>query len=86
MGLKKIIFIVLSFVLFIISCRNRVNWKYLSQEDLGNFRKEFNLPEERTFRLDTNYILYLFSLDTAKYADEIQNHYQPLQATYYDNT
>lgn len=84
LGLKKIIFIVLSFVLFIISCRNRVNWKYLSQEDLGNFRKEFNLPEERTFRLDTNYIRYLFSFDTAKHAAEIQNHYQPIQATFYD--
>ena len=84
MGLKNTIRIILSFVLIIISCRNRVNWKYLSQEDLENFRKEFNLPKEKTFRLDTNYIRYLFSFDTAKYAAEIQNHYQPLQATYYD--
>jgi len=34
--------------------------------------------------LDTNYIHYLFSFDTSKYADEIKNHYQPIQATYYD--
>src|SRR5688572_1993256 len=63
-----------------------MNLKYLSQKDLENFRKEFNLPKEKTFRLDTNYIRYLFSIDTAKYADKIQNHYQPLQATYYNKT
>ena len=86
MGLKKTILTILSFVLIIISCEHRINWKNLSQEDLENFRKEFNLPKEKTFRLDTNYTRYLFSFDTAKYAAEIQNHYQPLQATYYDNT
>ena len=81
----KTIFTV-SLVLIIISCRHRINWKYLSQEDLESFRKEFNLPKEKTFRLDTNYIRYLFSLDTARYGTEIHDHYQPLQATYYDNT
>lgn len=73
-------------MLIITSCRHRINWKYLSPGDLEYFRKEFNLPKEKTFRLDTNYIRYLFSFDTAKYAAEIHNHYQPLQATYYDNT
>src|SRR5688572_8557856 len=63
-----------------------MNLKYLSQKDLENFRKEFNLPKEKTFRLDTNYIGFLFSIDTSKYADEIQNHYQPLQAAYYNKT
>jgi hypothetical protein len=86
LGLKKTILAILSFVLIIISCKHKINWKYLSQEDLENFRKEFNLPKEKTFRLDTSYIRYLFSFDTTKYADEIHNHYQPLQATYYDNT
>lgn len=84
MGLKKTILTILSFVIIIFSCRQRINWKYLSQEDLEDFRKEFNLPKEKTFRLDTNYIRYLFSLDTTKYAGEIQNHYQPIQASYYD--
>ena len=86
LGLKKTILAILSFAFIIISCRNRINWKNLSEADLENFRKEFNLPKEKTFRLDTNYIQYLFSLDTAKYGTEIQNHYQPLQASYYDNT
>ena len=84
MGLKRTILAIFSFVLILISCRNRINWKYLSQEDLENFRKEFDLPKEKTFRLDTNYIRYLFSFDTTKYADQIKNHYQPIQALYYD--
>ena len=85
MGLKTTILAILSFILIIISCRHRINWKYLSAADLENLRKEFNLPKEKTFRLDTNYFRYLFSLDTTKNAVEIHDHYQPLQATYYDN-
>lgn len=85
MGLKKTILPILPLLLIIVSCRHSTNWRSLSQADLENFRKEFNLPKEKTFRLDTNYVRYLFSLDTTKYAAEIHNHYQPLQATYYDN-
>jgi len=81
---QKTILATLLFVL-IISCRSRIHWKFLSQDNLENFRKEFNLPKEKTFRLDTNYVRYLFSIDTTKYAGEIQNHYQPIQAAYYDN-
>ena len=84
LDLKKTILVILPFVLILISCKHRINWKYLSQEDLENFRKEFNLPKEKTFRLDTNYIRYLFSIDTTRYADQIKNHYQPIQALYYD--
>ena len=84
MGVKKTIFIILSFIPILISCRHSDRWKYLAQEDLENFRKEFNLPKEKTFKLDTNYIRYLFSFDTTKYADQIKNHYQPIQALYYD--
>ena len=85
LGLNKAILALLSFVLILISCKHRITWKNLSEADLENFRKEFNLPKEKTFRLDTNYFRYIFSLDTTKYAAEIHNHYQPLQATYYDN-
>ena len=86
MGLKKTIFIVFSIITTTLSCRHKINWKYLSQKDLEILRKEFNLPKEKTFRLDTNYIHYLFSLDTLKYADQIKNHYQPIQASYYDRS
>ena len=82
MSFQKTILTIVLFIL-IISCKRRIHLKYLSQENLENFRKEFNLPKEKTFRLDTNYIRYLFSFDTTKYADQIKNHYQPLQALYY---
>jgi hypothetical protein len=68
----------------IISCKNKIYWEYLTHDDLENFRRELNLPKEKTFRLDTNYIRYLFSLDTSKYAREIHDHYQPIQVCYYD--
>lgn len=34
--------------------------------------------------LDTSYLNYLASLDKIKYREQIKNHYQPLQALYYD--
>jgi hypothetical protein len=85
LDLKRTILTICSFAVIITSCKHNVNWKNLSADDLENFRNEFNLPKEKTFRLDTNYFRYLFSLDTTKYTAEIHNHYQPLQATYYDN-
>ena len=85
MNSGKTIITIFSFLL-IVSCRNKIHWKCLSQDDLESFRKEFNLPKEKTFRLDTNYIRYLFSFDTTKYADQIKNHYQPIQALYYDKS
>ena len=76
--------IAISFLLLISSCHYTSKRKPLSSSALENIRQEFSLPKERTFRLDTNYIHYLFSLDTAKYASQIHDHYQPIQATYYD--
>jgi hypothetical protein len=60
--------------------------KFLTPEQLRQARKEFGLPAERTFRLDTSYLRYLFLLDTVRYADQIKNHYQPIQACYYDKS
>ena len=85
MNLKSSILILFAFV-FILSCQDRAHRKFLSQEDLENFRRHFRLPKEKTFRLDPNYTRYLFSHDTARYSAAILNHYQPLQATYYDHT
>ena len=58
----------------------------LSANQLEKIRQEYNLPKEKTFKLDTKYKDYLFSLDSSKFQEEIKNHYQPLQATYYDKT
>ncbi len=70
----------------ISSCLQRTGRKKLSSADLKTLMLEFELPPEKTFVLDEKFINYLFSLDTTKYGDEIKNHYQPIQASYYDKT
>jgi hypothetical protein len=48
---------------------------------LGN---KYDIPPKDLFELDTSYFTFLFSLDTNKFKTEIKNHYQPLQALYYN--
>lgn len=81
--MKNIIVTVFLFVT-ILSCRQNERDKIFSATELETIRQEFGLPKERTFMLDTIYMHYLFSLDTSKYTDQIKNHYQPIQATYYN--
>jgi hypothetical protein len=71
-------------LLLFLSCKNKSTNKLLSAADVELLSKEFNLPVNKMFQLDKSYIKFLFSLDTSKYADAIQNHYQPIQATYYN--
>ena len=49
--------------------------------------KKYNIPPEASYQLDTCYYIDILSRDTtaAKKA-QIKNHYQPLQALYYNNT
>jgi hypothetical protein len=77
-------FILLLFIF--LSCINKTHKKDLSAQQLDVFRDEFNLPKEKTFRIDRSYLAYLFSFDTIRYSVQIQNHYQPVQAVYYDKT
>ena len=48
--------------------------------------KTYKIPEEDIFELDTSYISYLYSFDTSLYKIQIKNHYQPLQALYFDKS
>lgn len=70
----------------ISSCRNHHGDHLLSVNELEKLRQEFNLPSARTFKLDRSYLRYLFSLDTLRFTDQIKNHYQPVQACYYDKS
>lgn len=71
--------------LFFTECKTS-HRTYLSVNELEQARKEFDLPKDKTYKLDTSYLRFLFTLDTAKYADQIKNHYQPIQALYYDRS
>jgi len=68
------------------SCSHRNKNRVYTSSELESIRQEFNLPKDKTFILSTSYLPYLFSLDSAKFGLEIKNHYQPIQAAYYDKT
>lgn len=60
--------------------------KMVDEKTIARYNKIYNIPTEDSYELDTTYVSYLFSIDTTKYKSQIKNHYQPLQALYYDNT
>ena len=59
--------------------------KLVNEKIIAKNAKRFNIPMADNYELDTAYLTYLVSLDTSKYKLQIKNHYQPLQALYYDN-
>lgn len=46
---------------------------------------KYNIPLTDSYRLDSQYSRYIFSFDTALYKEQQKNHYQPLQALYYNS-
>ena len=60
--------------------------KTVDEKTIARFAKKYNVPATDNYELDTAYFSYLFSLDTVKYKQEINNHNQPLQALYYNNS
>lgn len=46
--------------------------------------QEYNIPLEDSYELDTAYSKFLLSHDNVLYKQQIKNHYQPLQALYFD--
>lgn len=60
--------------------------KSVNKNTIVRYAKKYNVSSTNSYELDTSYFLFLTSLDTIKYKLKIKNHYQPLQALYYDNT
>lgn len=60
--------------------------KIVDEKTIVHYAKKYKIPIADNYQLDTAYFSYLFSLDTAKYKSQIKNHYQPLQALYYDKS
>lgn len=60
--------------------------KTVDQKTIVRYAKKYNIPEVDNYGLDTAYFSHLISLDSNKYKTQIKNHYQPLQALYYDNS
>lgn len=60
--------------------------KPVDDKIIARYSKKYNIPPADNYELDTTYFSYLASLDTTKYKLEIKNHYQPLQALYFNNS
>ena len=59
--------------------------KEVGETTILKYGKKYNIPNQDSYRIDTAYFSFLFSIDTTRYKSQIKNHYQPLQALYYDN-
>ena len=85
-------FLVLTFIFGLTSCTSIFTGLYgmkktktVDEKTITRYSQKYNIPTADSYELDTAYFSYLFSLDTVKYKSQIKNHYQPLQALYYDN-
>ena len=47
--------------------------KTVDEKTIARFAKKYNVPATDNYELDTAYFSYLFSLDTVKYKQEINN-------------
>ena len=59
--------------------------KVLSDKEISKFANRLKIPREDNFSLDTSYFDFILALDTNIYKSERKNHYQPLQALYFDS-
>ncbi|MHC8948980.1 hypothetical protein [Sphingobacterium hungaricum] len=92
-NLKIAICLSISLLLFsscskiLISMYGVKNSKHFTEKELIAWAKDYNIPQEDVFTLDSSYFSFLKNIDTL----EVENHHsyvsdrsQPLQALYYD--
>jgi hypothetical protein len=58
----------------------------VDEKEMIRYAGKFKIPADAVYELDTSYVSFLLALDSVKYADQKKNHYQPLQALYYDKS
>jgi hypothetical protein len=58
--------------------------KAVDEKDILQYSQEYDIPLADSYELDTAYASFLSSHDKILYKEEIKNHYQPLQALYFD--
>ncbi|MCF8298266.1 MAG: hypothetical protein K9J13_12035 [Saprospiraceae bacterium] len=90
---KKLIIILLMLIIFSLSgCMLMIKTtfgiqdpKIITNAETIKYAEKFKIPIEDNFSLDTTYFDFILSLDTNIYKSQIKNHYQPLQALYFDS-
>jgi len=60
--------------------------KRKTNEQIIKSAKKLGIPEADLFALDNSYGKYIFKLDQTTFKAQTKNHYQPLQALYFDET
>ena len=60
--------------------------KAVDEKTIVHYAKKYNIPLTDNYEIDTSYFSFLFSLDTTIFKSQIKNHYQPLQALYFDKS
>ncbi len=60
------------------------NPKKIDDQTIVVFAKKYNIPLTDNYKIDSTYMGFLSSLDTIRYKNQVKNHYQPLQAMYYN--
>lgn len=58
--------------------------KEVNEKNILKAGKKYHIPPEDNYQLDSTYTTWLFSQDTSRFKHQIKNHYQPLQALYYN--
>lgn len=89
--MKNILFIFLSFNCFLlfISCKfifGIKKIKSIDEKSILYYSKKYNIPPADSYELDTTFYTFLKSLDQVIFKMEVKNHYQPLQALYFDKS
>lgn len=60
--------------------------KSVDEKTILHYAKKYNINSTENYELDTAYFTFLKSFDTNLFKQQIKNHYQPLQALYYNKT
>ncbi|HLG04374.1 MAG TPA: hypothetical protein VI731_12320 [Bacteroidia bacterium] len=91
--INKLILLVLVISITLTACTNFVlriygmkSIKAVNEKTILKYGAKYQIPQEDSYEMDTAYMTYLFSRDTSVYPSEIKNHYQPLQALYYNKS
>ncbi len=58
--------------------------KSVDNKTIIDYSKKYNIPLTESYVLENTYADFLSSFDTTKFKEQVKNHYQPLQALYYD--
>jgi hypothetical protein len=58
----------------------------VDEKTIVRYANQYNIPIADGYELDTSYFAFLLSHDKTRYREQINNHYQPLQALYFDKS